>query len=647
MDTHKNSISRTVSRDTISDGSEEPLVSQLLTNGKASVVVDVDVLPEKKRSSEREPTLITDTFGQLLDYCSDTLDSCRSATQRWFNDAIFIALVVAYIIYIAFIIVFDTSTAFWTCVDLVLVFLAVVHRFWGIATLLSHVTTPLLEIRRRHCFFSQKRRTLAGKLFTALLFVAIGVYLVLDLYEEPERLIPLGGLLLFLVIMFVTSKAPSKVQWRAVLWGLLLQFLMGIVILRWPPGYRVCKMMGDAVAKFLSFTDYGSKFVFGDKNYTMHVVAFKILPVVVYFSAVVSILYYWGVMQIVIKGLAKLFQYTMKTTAVESFATAAHIFIGQVVSTVALKPFLRDLTLSELNAVMTSGFATVAGTVIAAYIEFGVPAEHVITASFMSAPAALAVSKLNWPETEVPQGDEKDIYVKLNVGNEHNVMEAASAGALTAIKLISYVTVNLIAFISLLAFLDYFLSFMGSRVGHPEVTFQFLCSYTFMPLALVMGVRWQDCGKVAELIGKKIFINEFLSFADLGTMIKNDEINERSVVIATYILCGFGSIAAMGINLGAFTAADPSRQKDYAKGMLRAMIGGNVACFMTACVAGILYQGNPLQNLNLNVTTTVNSTFVNGSSLGTSIPMFNGSFLSNSSSVFTNSTLGNMLNGTL
>ncbi|XP_060072675.1 solute carrier family 28 member 3-like [Ylistrum balloti] len=625
MDGHKRSLSR--------DGSEEPLVAEPLvaeplTNGKPFAVVDMDVLSYAE-NSKRKPAEITDTFGQLLDYCSEAVNTCKSAAHRWLNDAIFIALVVAYVIYIVFVIVFDTTTAFWACVDVAIVFLVVIHRFWGISTVLGYITTPLLKIRKQYCVISPKRQVFAGRFFTAFLFVALVVYLIVDLHDEPDRLVPLGGLILFLILMFITSTAPSKVEWRAVLWGLLLQFIMGIIILRWQPGYKVCKLMGDAVAYFLSFTDYGSKFVFGEKTYTMHVVVFKILPVVVYFSAVVSILYYLGVMQFIIKGLAKLFQYTMKTTAVESFATAAHIFIGQVVSTVALKPFLRDLTLSELNAVMTSGFATVAGTVIAAYIEFGVPAEHVITASFMSAPAALAVSKLNWPETEVPRGKGKDVYANLNVGNEHNIMEAASAGALTAIKLISYVTVNLIAFISLLAFVDYFLSFMGSRVGHPEVTFQFLCSYIFMPLALVMGVRWEDCGKVAELIGKKIFINEFLSFADLGKMIKNDEINERSVVIATYILCGFGSIAAMGINLGAFTAADPSRRQDYAKGMLRAMIGGNVACFMTACVAGVLYQGSLIQNMVALNTTIINTTSLNSTSLVND--MFNYSSVFNTS----------------
>ncbi|XP_033747083.1 solute carrier family 28 member 3-like [Pecten maximus] len=452
-------------------------------------------------------------------------------------------------------------------------------------------------------YFSNPTRARVLGCLTILALLLIITFIAFDVRADTERLISFGGLCLLVFLIFITSKAPSKVRWTPVLWGLILQFTWGVVILRWKPGYEICKLVGDAVVGFLTFADEGSKFVFDAENYTMHVIVFKpqILPVVVYFSSVVSILYYLGVMQVIIKGLAKLFQYTMNTTAIESFAAAAHIFIGQLESSIALKPFFRDLTLSELHCVMTTGFATVAGTVIAAYIEFGVPAEHVISASFMSAPAAIAVAKLGWPETKVTRVKQKNI-VLTEVGQEMNVMEAASVGAVTAIKLVSYVVANLIAFISILAFINYCFSFMGARVGHPEFTFEFFCSYTFMPLAFVMGVRWQDCGKVAKLIGKKLFINEFLSFADLGTMIKNKELDNRSAVIATYILCGFGSIVAMGINLGALTAADPSRRQDYAKGMLRAMISGNVACFMTACVAGMLYQESNVQS-GTNVTT--------------------------------------------
>ncbi|OWF53707.1 solute carrier family 28 member 3-like [Mizuhopecten yessoensis] len=551
----------------------------------------------------------SDTFGTLFDSTSDSLSNCKKWTWHRFIDLLYLTSTAGYVVYVVYAIIYDPSSAFLSVVDATLVVLFVLHRFIRLQDIAKFIAKPIRFriLARKRCRIKTKIWRIFRRCVTILVFLAIIIFLAIDLRADTERLVSLGGLCLLVFIVFITSKAPSKVCWTPVLWGLILQFVWGLMILRWKPGYEICKFVGDGMAGFLSFTDEGSKFIFGEKNYTMHVVAFKILPVVVYFSAVVSILYYWGVMQFIIKGLAKLFQYTMKTTAIESFATAAHIFIGQVESSIALKPFLRDLTLSELNAVMTSGFATVAGTVIAAYIEFGVPPEHVISASFMSAPAALAVAKLGWPETKLASDKDRDV-VLTEVGKELNLMEAASAGAVASIKLVSYVVVNLIAFISLLAFINFSFSFMGERVGHPEFTFEFLCSYIFMPLALVMGVRWQDCGKVAKLIGKKIFINEFLSFADLGQMIKNDELDNRSAVIATYVLCGFGSVAAMGINLGSLTAADPSRRQDYAKGMLRAMIGGNIACFMTACVAGMLYQES-------SFLTSTNNTAINGTSL--------------------------------
>uniref|UniRef100_K1P6M0 Solute carrier family 28 member 3 n=1 Tax=Magallana gigas TaxID=29159 RepID=K1P6M0_MAGGI len=302
-------------------------------------------------------------------------------------------------------------------------------------------------------------------------------------------------------------------------------------------------------------------------------------------------------MQFIIRVIAAVLRFLMQTAPIESFATAAHIFIGQVASSVILKPFLNDLTNSELHAVLTSGFATVAGTV---------PAEHVISASFMSAPAALAVAKIAFPETK--QTDFKiSKEMELEVGKERNIMEAVSVGAMGAVKLVANVVVNLVAFVAILAFIDATLSYFGSRVGHPE----FLCSYIFMPLAFIMGIPWSDCRVVGKLIGKKIVINEFLAFADLGGYITAGDIQGRSAVVSTYILCGFGSIAAMGINLGALSAAEPRKRKDFAKLMLRAMVAGNIACFMTACVAGILYQDEPVMISITNSTNDLNSTLQN------------------------------------
>lgn len=453
-------------------------------------------------------------------------------------------------------------------------------------------------------------RTKIRIIVTVVVTLALVVFLIWDIWSSVRRFIPIGGMAIFVIVLWITSTSPKKVQWMTVTWGLLLQFGMGIVILRWPVGYAACKFLGDSVSQFLSYTDAGSKFVFGDPGYTLHPVAFGVLPVVIFFSAVVSVLYYLGIMQFFIRVIAAVLRFLMQTTSIESFATAAHIFIGQVESSVVLKPFLNDLTNSELHAVLTSGFATVAGTVIAAYIEFGVPAEHVISASFMSAPAALAVAKIAFPETK--STDFKiSKEMELEVGKERNIMEAVSVGAMGAVKLVANVVVNLVAFVAILAFIDATLSYFGSRVGHPEVSFDFLCSYIFMPLAFIMGIPWSNCRVVGKLIGKKIVINEFLAFADLGGYIKAGDIQGRSAVVSTYILCGFGSIAAMGINLGALSAAEPRRRKDFAKLMLRAVVAGNIACFMTACVAGILYQDEPVMISITNSTNDLNSTLQN------------------------------------
>ena len=478
--------------------------------------------------------------------------------------------------------------------------------------LLQRLKDPILQ---KQTLWKSKLK-LSRTIITVVVCLAILGFLAYDWYYDQTKLIPFGGLIVLLLFIFLTSRSPSKVEWTPVIWGVIMQFVLGLIILRWSVGYEVCKFIGDQVSTFLSYTDNGSRFVFGEQGLKDHPVVFKILPVVVFFSAIINILYYWGAMQVIIKAIAHVLRFVMKTSPMESFATSAHIFVGQIESSIALKPFLNDISRSELNAVMTGGFATVAGTVIGAYIEFGVPANHLIAASFMSAPAALAVAKLGWPERRKVQSIDMD-SIQLNVGNETNLMEAASAGAQSTIKLIAYVVVNLIAFLAILSFVDTIISFYGGRIGHPEVDFEWLCSYIFMPLAVILGIPWKDCRIVATLIGKKIVLNEFLAYIDLGILIKEEKIEGRSAVIATYILCGFGSIAAMGINLGALTAAEPSRRKDYAKGIFRAFVCGNVACFMTACIAGMLYQ-EPIPVYSNS--TDFNMTLSNSSLFNTTVP---------------------------
>ncbi|XP_061180258.1 solute carrier family 28 member 3-like [Saccostrea echinata] len=537
---------------------------------------------------------------------SIVLSPWKRRLQTYRKRVVYLTLFFLYTVYVIFSLLYDANGAIFVCLlEAVFLFLVIFNVFK------VDIWEPVLSLQAK-CLIRVKRplRTKIRIFITVLVTLGLAAFLVWDIWSDVHRFIPVGGITLFVICLWVTSSSPKKVAWMTVTWGLLLQFGMGLIILRWPPGYAACKFLGDCVSQFLSYTDEGSKFVFGDPGYTLHPVAFGILPVVIFFSSVVSVLYYLGIMQFVIRAIAAVLRFVMQTTAIESFATAAHIFIGQVESSVVLKPFLNDLTLSELHAVLTSGFATVAGTVIAAYIEFGVPAEHVISASFMSAPAALAVAKIAFPEAKVAKSlIGKDM--ELEVGKEQNIMEAVSVGAMGAVRLIANVVVNLVAFVAILAFLDAVLSYFGSRIGYPEISFDFICSYIFMPLAFVMGIPWSQCRLVGKLIGKKIVINEFLAFADLGTSIKAGEIEGRSMVVSTYILCGFGSIAAMGINLGALSAAEPRRRQDLAKLMLRAVVAGNIACFMTACVAGLLYQDvHILQSLS-NSTDVLNSTLLN------------------------------------
>ncbi|XP_076108650.1 solute carrier family 28 member 3-like isoform X2 [Mytilus galloprovincialis] len=598
--------------------SEQPLLQKSSTVKSESFTID-DTLSVDRKSQIKKSCMNSDSFSQF--YTPPVLKSSwwRNKTKTFVLTALKILIPVAYLCYIIYAVWYNSDRAgllAWDiCVLIVWIFL-----FTQTPRRLANRGKTALIINFR--LLISKAIYVRSIITTVTLLVIFG-FLCYDWYQDIRKLVPFGGLLFFILIVFITSRSPSKVQWTPVIWGIILQFVLGMIILRWPTGYAVCQFIGDQVTAFLAYTDNGSRFVFGDEGLKDHPVVFKVLPVVVFFSAIVNILYYLGAMQVIIKGIARVLRFAMKTSPMESFATSAHIFVGQVESSIALKPFINDVSRSELNAIMTGGFATVAGTVIGAYIEFGVPANHLIAASFMSAPAALAVSKLGWPEKKKVDGFSMD-NISINVGKESNLMEAASAGATSTVKLIAYVVVNLIAFLAILSFVDAIISFYGDRVGHPEVNFEWLCSYIFMPLAVIMGIPWKDCRVVATLIGKKIVLNEFLAYIDLGALMRENKIEGRSAVISTYILCGFGSIAAMGINLGALIAAEPSRRRDYARGVFRAFVCGNIACFMTACIAGMLYtEPIPVFSNSTDFNITSNSSLFNMKSSNSSFFMTN------------------------
>nr|XP_032809174.1 solute carrier family 28 member 3 isoform X1 [Petromyzon marinus] len=597
-------------------------------NGEAtSIGVDNEAyLPEyenvdRRRKPGEEEEEVADSKGHVSVHVKDTdeeefvataawarkLDKSRNKIRKHFKkheniyhwvglgvlSAGLLALVIA-----ACIINFNASLAL-----LVLTCLGIFFIVWD--TLMAKYEGKIAKALQPAIRYFNKHWNIIQWFVYAAVLIAIVLWLALDTAKQGlNQLIPFGGLIMLILIMFICSKHPTRVKWRPVIWGVGIQWVFGIIILRTEAGLDAFEWLGSQVQTFLDYADAGSKFVFGDL-YTDHFFAFKVLPIVIFFSMIMSMLYYIGFMQWLILKVGWVMQITMGTSPTESLVAAGNIFVGQTESPLLIRPYLADLTLSEIHSVMTSGFATIAGSVLGAYISFGVPAAHLLTASVMSAPAALAISKVFWPETQKSKFKVKG-SLKLEKGTESNLVEAASHGASASIPLVANIAANLIAFLALLAFINAILSWLGGMFNYPDLSFELICSYVFMPLAFMMGVDWADAFMVAELLGVKTFFNEFVAYERLSLLIKartdgspeyvdgvKQYMSVRSEAIATYALCGFANLGSIGIMIGGLSSMAPHRRSDIAKCAVRALISGTVACFMTACIAGILYTPQP------------------------------------------------------
>jgi concentrative nucleoside transporter, CNT family len=408
-----------------------------------------------------------------------------------------------------------------------------------------------------------------------------------------ERLVSLLGLLVFIAVAYGLSVNRLAIHWKPVLWGIALQIIFALLILRTTIGLSVFQFLGVVVTRFLDFSDAGASFVFGEK-FKDFFFAFKVLPTIVFFSAFISLLYHYNLLQRIVSLLARLMMRSMGTSGSESLSCAANIFVGQTEAPLLIKPYMSSVTMSELHAIMTGGFATIAGGVMAAYISFGVSAVHLIAASVMSAPAALAISKLMYPETEDSPTRGK-VSVKVEKTSVNGI-DAVSNGAIDGLKLVLNVGAMLIAFLGLLAMFNALLGWLGGLFGYPQFSLELIMSVILAPVAWLMGIPWADCGAVGVLLGKKTILNEFIAYLDLKTFIDNakssdanlPQISERAIIITTYALCGFSNIGSIGIQIGGIGGIAPNRQSDLARLGLRAMIGGTLACFMTAAIAGIL-----------------------------------------------------------
>ncbi|MBL8749725.1 MAG: NupC/NupG family nucleoside CNT transporter [Planctomycetes bacterium] len=403
------------------------------------------------------------------------------------------------------------------------------------------------------------------------------------------RLVSLCGIAVMLALCFALSNNRRAINWRLVGTGLVLQAILGLTFLYWSGGNAALQKFGDGVERFLKLSLKGNVFVFGElakSDKLGFVFAFQILPTLIFFSSVMAVLYHLGVMQVIVRAMAWVMVRLMGTSGSESLSACANVFVGQTEAPLLIRPFLKNMTMSELHAIMVGGFATIAGGVFALYVGVGIAAGHLMVASVMAVPAGLICTKMLWPETE--QSHTMGKVAKIETDVYGNVVEAAAAGAGDGLKLALNVGAMLIAFLGLVAVLDWLLEFLPWGWSVKSIL-----GVVFWPIAAVMGVPFHEVPVLAQLLGTKIAATELVAYSDLGPMIQQHAITPRTAMIASFALCGFANVGSVAIQVGGLGALAPERRGDLAKLGLRAMFGGAIATCMTACVAGVLASEGP------------------------------------------------------
>ncbi len=402
------------------------------------------------------------------------------------------------------------------------------------------------------------------------------------------KFIGIVGLVVLLFVAFLVSNNKKKIDYKIVIKGALLQLAFALLILKTPVGLPFFNFFDSVIKKLLAFADKGGDFLFasfvsGQVESPIINFAVRVLPTIIFFSALMSLLYHLKVMQFIVKGLSKLMQKLLGTSGSETLSVVGSIFVGQTEAPLLVKPYVKNMTKSELMTVMVGGFATVAGGVMAIYVKMldNIPgiAGHLMAASIMSAPAAIVISKIMFPETEDSESKGKVDMVANDT--DSNVIEAIADGAVDGLKLAANIAAMLIAIVGMVALVDGLLSLVNTSMAE-------IFGFFFKPLAFIMGIPWSEAGAFGTLLGEKIALTELIAYKDLGVMLKNNEISQRTAQIASYALCGFANFASIGIQIGGISGIAPNKKKDVAKLAMKAMLGGALASWMTACIAGIL-----------------------------------------------------------
>jgi concentrative nucleoside transporter, CNT family len=406
---------------------------------------------------------------------------------------------------------------------------------------------------------------------------------------------PLVGAIVILAIAFVCSTDRRAIDLRTVGWGLTLQILFALVVLKTSVGQRVFSTLGAGINKLLGFAGVGAAFVFGplgDSSVWTRamngalgpegarygvIFAFQVLPTIIFIAALFAVLYYFGVMQVIVRLFAVLMNRVMKASGAESLNVAASIFMGQTEAPLTIRPYLPEMTESELMTVMTSGMAHISGGIMAAYILFGIEAKHLLTAVIMTAPGTIMMAKMLVPETQVPKTMGT---VRLEVERtDVNVIDAMGRGTGEGLQLAINVGAMLISFLAMVALINYVL-------GFAHLSLQQIFGWVFAPVAWAMGVPWRDAPTIGNLLGTRMALNEFVAYSQLGPL--KPVLDPKSFTIATFALCGFANFSSIGIQIGGIGALAPNRRHDLARLGLRAMFAGTLANFMTATIAGFL-----------------------------------------------------------
>lgn len=415
------------------------------------------------------------------------------------------------------------------------------------------------------------------------------------------RFMSLVGLPVLIAVAWSISSARRRFPLRIVVVGLLLQFALALLILKTASGQQFFQHLADLFTALMGFVDEGSEFVFGVRPYPdetgyppqvllLRTFAFGVLPKIIFFSSLMAIMYYLGIMQFIVRIMAVCMQRALGTSGAESLAAAANVIVGQTEAPLLIGPYVQTMTRSELMALMVGGFATIAGSVLAAFHSFGIDVGHLITASVISAPASLLIAKVMQPELDRPVTLGR---VSVDVPrNGVNVFDAATSGASDGLRLALNVGAMLIAAIGFIALLNAIVGWCGSQFLHrDDWSLELFFGWAFSPVAWIMGIESGDCRSAGELLGIKMVVNEFVAYDRLGHFIRlgeRSELSGRTITIMTYALSGFANFSSIGIQLAGIGSIAPDRKGDLARLGLRAMIGGTIACCMTACVAGVL-----------------------------------------------------------